>query len=184
MTDHLTKIISPDDQCWCSHKRHEHYNPYYEMEADDGTAACQIMDCKCCEFARAAPVPKLKGLPTKDMSLLERLRWLDTAYDHAWHTDWAREAADEIERLTSVADAEMKLREGNFAEIGRLTRENEAMRERLIAGPPCEHDWSVVPYGQHETAYGFGCFMEEECLHCLKRRPLGAGCAVEPETPK
>lgn len=60
----LTKIISPDDQCWCSHKRHEHYNPYYEMEADDGTAACQIMDCKCCEFARAAPVPKLKGLPT------------------------------------------------------------------------------------------------------------------------
>lgn len=39
---------------------------------------------------------------TKDMSLLERLRWLDTAYDHAWHTDWAREAADEIESLRSA----------------------------------------------------------------------------------
>jgi hypothetical protein len=37
----------------------------------------------------------------------------------------------EIERLTSVADSETKLREGSFAEIERLTAEGGRLREAL-----------------------------------------------------
>lgn len=45
-------------------------------------------------------------------------------------------AADEIERLDSVATAEMKLREGNFATIERLTAQDEVhwkTRRSLLA---------------------------------------------------
>lgn len=56
--------------------------------------------------------------------LVERLRQRENVPTHdprVFSTDaLAVEAADEIERLRSVATAEMKLREGNFAEIEQL----------------------------------------------------------------
>ena len=54
-----------------------------------------------------------------------------------------RKAADEIERLQSVADAEMKLREGNFARIESLQArlveaERDARRYRYVRDHPKE----------------------------------------------
>jgi hypothetical protein len=64
---------------------------------------------------------------TKPITLVERLREMQRALeaDELWDMpkSFLGEVADEIERLGSVADAEMKLREGNFAEISRLERE-------------------------------------------------------------
>jgi len=57
--------------------------------------------------------------------------------------------------------------------LERILRENRALRERLVGKEPCDHSWSMVTFDHHQDAMGgWSMSVEEECLKCLKRRPM------------
>lgn len=104
--------------------------------------------------------------------------------------DLMDQAADEIERLSSVASAEMKLREGNFAEIERLQAEVKDLStpDMTVTRLAWEHERFRAAL-QAVAAFEPGNFRplrDEIAIHKLATDALACSqsaeshCAVEP----